>query len=68
MNSDNSKNRAGRFRLTVTGTAGQTCRIEAAPVFPAWTVVGTVTATASGSLNRPAGNAAKFPRRGDHLL
>ena len=49
--------------LTVTGPIGQTYEILAAQTFTAWTVIGTVTVGAGGSLDFTDTNAASFPRR-----
>lgn len=53
----------GQIRLNGTGTAGQTYNIQASQDLQTWTVVGTVTADASGSLTFTDANAANFPQR-----
>jgi hypothetical protein len=47
----------------VTGPIGRTHEILATSTFTAWTVIGTVTVGASGSLEFIDTNAAVFPRR-----
>ncbi|HMD55680.1 MAG TPA: fibronectin type III domain-containing protein [Phycisphaerae bacterium] len=54
---------ARQFILTVTGPAGHTYDIQATQDFKAWTVIGTVTVGASGSLNFTDTNAASFSSR-----
>jgi hypothetical protein len=54
---------AGSFIVTVTGPAGLTCDIQASPDLVAWTVIGTVTLDASGSLDFTDTNAVNFPQR-----
>ena len=53
----------GQFTLTVTGPAGQTYDLEATQDFQTWTLIGTVTLDASGSLEFTDTNAANFPQR-----
>jgi hypothetical protein len=52
-----------QFVLTVTGPTGYTYNIQATQDFITWTVIGTVTVGASGSLNFTDTNAASFSRR-----
>jgi len=52
-----------QFILTVTGQIGHTYDIQATQDFKTWTVIGTVTVGASGSLNFTDTNAASFSRR-----
>ena len=52
-----------QFILTVTGPVGHTYDIQATQDFITWTVIGTVTVGASGSLNFTDTNAASFSRR-----
>jgi hypothetical protein len=52
-----------KFILTVTGPIGHTYDIQATQDFKTWTVIGTVTVGASGSLNFTDTNAARFSRR-----
>jgi hypothetical protein len=52
-----------QFILTITGQAGQTYNIQASQDLITWTVIGTVTMGASGSLNFTDTNAASFSRR-----
>jgi hypothetical protein len=54
---------ARQFILTVTGPVGHTYDIQATQDFITWTVIGTVTVGASGSLNFTDTNAASFSRR-----
>jgi hypothetical protein len=54
---------ARQFILTVTGLIGHTYNIQATQDFKTWTVIGTVTVGASGSLNFTDTNAASFSRR-----
>ena len=54
---------AGQFALTVTGTVGHTYDIQATQDFVTWTVIGTATVGAGGSLNFTDTNAASFTRR-----
>jgi hypothetical protein len=54
---------AGQFALTVTGTVGHTYNLQATQDFKTWTIIGTVTVGASGTLNFTDTNAASFTRR-----
>jgi len=54
---------AGQFILTVTGTVGYTYEILATQDFKAWTVIGTVTLGAGGSLDFTDTTAASFSTR-----
>ena len=54
---------ARQFILSVTGQVGHTYDIQATQDFKTWTVIGTVTVGAGGSLNFTDTNAASFPRR-----
>ena len=54
---------ARRGVLTVRGLAGQRHNILATQNFTNWTVIGTVTLSASGSVNFTDPNAASFSRR-----
>jgi hypothetical protein len=54
---------AKQFILTVNGPVGHTYNIQATQDFITWTVIGTVTVGASGSLNFTDTNAASFSRR-----
>jgi hypothetical protein len=54
---------AGQFILTVSGTAGLTFDVQASPDLSAWTVIGTVTLDASGSMDFTDPDAANFPQR-----
>jgi hypothetical protein len=54
---------AGQFILTVTGPTGQTYNVLATQDFKTWTIIGTVTLDASGSLNFTDTNAASFSKR-----
>jgi hypothetical protein len=54
---------AGQFVLTVSGLIGQTYDIEATQDFTTWTVIGTVTLEASGSVDFTDTNAASFSQR-----
>ena len=54
---------AGRLVLSVSGLIGQTYAIEASQDLAAWTVIGTVTLNAGGSLDFTDTNAANFSRR-----
>lgn len=49
--------------LTVKGLIGQTYDILATQTFGTWTVIGSVTLGASGSMDFTDVNAASFPRR-----
>lgn len=53
----------GQFLLTVAGTAGHTYNIEATQDLKNWTVIGTGTADASGSLTFTDTHAANFSQR-----
>jgi hypothetical protein len=53
----------GIFSFILTGQAGYTYDIQASQDFKAWTVIGTVTAGANGSLNFTDTNAVGFLRR-----
>ena len=52
-----------QFILTVTGTIGHTYDIMATQDCITWTVIGTVTVGASGSVSFTDTNAASFPMR-----
>lgn len=52
-----------QFILTVTGPVGHTYDIQASQDFVTWTVIGTVTVGAGGSLNFTDTNATSFSRR-----
>ena len=54
---------AGQFVVTVTGHPGRTYEILATQTFTAWTVIGTVTVGAGGSLDFTDTNAASLPKR-----
>jgi hypothetical protein len=54
---------AGQFNLTLSGLIGQAYNVEASPDLVTWTVIGTVTLDATGSLNFTDPNAADFPQR-----
>jgi hypothetical protein len=54
---------ARQFILTVTGQVGHTYDIQATQNFKTWTVIGTVTVGASGSVDFTDTNAASFSRR-----
>jgi hypothetical protein len=54
---------AGQFILTVSGPAGQTYDVLASQDLSVWTVIGTVTPGAGGSLDFTDTNAANFPQR-----
>ena len=54
---------ARQFVLTVTGLIGHTYDIQATQDFKTWTVIGTVTVGASGSLDFTDTKAASFSRR-----
>ena len=54
---------ARQFILTVTGPIGHTYDIQASPDLTAWTVIGSVTVPAGGSLDFTDANAASFPKR-----
>ncbi len=54
---------AGQFALTVAGTVGHTYNIQATQDFKIWTIIGSVTVGATGSLNFTDTNAASFSNR-----
>jgi hypothetical protein len=54
---------AGQFILTVSGPPGQTYDVQASPDLSTWTVIGTVTPGAGGSLDFIDTNTANFPQR-----
>jgi hypothetical protein len=54
---------AGQFILTVSGPTGKTYNILATQDLMAWTVIGTATLGASGSLDFTDTNAASFSTR-----
>lgn len=54
---------AGQFILTVSGPVGKTYNILATQDLMAWTVIGTATMGASGSLDFTDTNAASFSTR-----
>lgn len=54
---------AGQFVLTVTGQVGRTHNIQASSDLATWTVIGTVTVRAGGSVDFTDTNAASFPKR-----
>jgi len=54
---------AGQFILTVSGPTGQTYDVQATQDLKTWTVIGTVTVGAGGSLDFTDTNAANFPQR-----
>jgi len=54
---------AGQFILTVSGLTGQTYDVLATQDFTAWSIIGTVTLDAGGSLDFTDTNAASFPQR-----
>jgi hypothetical protein len=54
---------AKQFILTVTGTIGHSYNIQASQDLITWTVIGTVTMGASGTLNFTDTNAASFSKR-----
>ena len=53
----------GQFTLTVNGTAGHSYDLEATTDFQIWSVIGTATLDASGSMDFTDPNAANFPQR-----
>lgn len=53
----------GQFVLTVTGLAGNRYNLEATQDLATWTVIGTVTVGAGGSLDFTDTNAANYPQR-----
>jgi hypothetical protein len=54
---------AGQFNLTLSGLIGQAYNVEASPDLVTWTIIGTVTLDATGSLDFTDPNAANFPQR-----
>jgi hypothetical protein len=52
-----------QYVLAVNGPVGQTYKIQATQDFKTWTVIGTVTVGASGSVNFTDTNAASYSRR-----
>jgi len=54
---------ARQFILTVTGPVGHTYDIQATQDFITWTVIGSVTVGASGSVDFTDTNAASFSKR-----
>jgi hypothetical protein len=52
-----------QFVLTVTGPVGHTYDIQATQDFKTWTVIGTATVGAGGTLNFTDTNAASYSRR-----
>jgi hypothetical protein len=52
-----------QFILTVSGQTGHTYYVMATQTFADWTVIGTVTPDASGSLDFTDTNSANFPQR-----
>jgi hypothetical protein len=54
---------AKQFALTVTGTVGHTYDILATQDLKTWTIIGTVTMGASGTLNFTDTNAAGYSKR-----
>jgi hypothetical protein len=54
---------AKQFILTVAGQTGHTYDIQATQDFKTWTVIGTVTMGASGSLDFTDTNAVSFSKR-----
>jgi hypothetical protein len=54
---------ARQFVLTVSGRIGHTYNIQATPDFKTWTVIGTVTVGAGGSLDFTDTDAASYPVR-----
>jgi hypothetical protein len=54
---------AGQFTLTVSGPSGKTYNIQATQDLMTWTVIGTATLGASGSLDFTDTNAASFSKR-----
>jgi hypothetical protein len=53
----------GQFTLNVSGTAGHTYAIEATEDLMTWTIIGTVTLDAGGSLDFTDTDAANYPQR-----
>ncbi len=58
-----SVTQARQFILAVTGQVGHTYDIQATQDFKTWTVIGTVTVGATGSLNFTDTNALSFSKR-----
>jgi len=56
-------NASKQFVLTMTGPVGHTYDIQATQDFITWTVIGTVTVGANGSLSFTDTNAASFSKR-----
>jgi hypothetical protein len=54
---------SGQFILTITGQVGHTYNIQATQDFKTWTVIGTATVGATGSLNFTDTNTASYSRR-----
>lgn len=54
---------AGQRVLTVSGLIGQTYEIEATQDFETWTIIGTVTLGAGGSVDFTDADAANIPQR-----
>jgi hypothetical protein len=54
---------AGQIILTVAGEVGHTYNIQASSDYITWTVIGTVTVPAGGSVDFTDTNAARFPNR-----
>ena len=54
---------ARQYILAVTGPVGHTYNIQATQDFKTWTVIGTVTVGATGSLNFTDTNAPSFSKR-----
>ena len=53
----------GQFTLAVSGIAGHTYVVEATADFLTWTIIGTVTLDAGGSLDFTDRHAANYPQR-----
>lgn len=53
----------GQFTLAVSGIAGHTYVVEATADFMTWTIIGTVTLDAGGSLDFTDTQAANYPQR-----
>ena len=54
---------AGQFILTVAGPPGQAYDVQASPDLSAWTVIGSVTPGAGGSVDFTDTNTTNFPQR-----
>jgi hypothetical protein len=54
---------AGQLILTVSGSSGQTYNVQATQDLKTWTVIGTTTIGAGGSLDFTDTNEASFPQR-----